>query len=136
MQYWDMTYGEIVAAIDAFSERQKLEQDRIKADMQVQAVVAYRQANLIGAVVAKVLGDKHKLPSLSDAFPGVFPEEMLRQKQQDWRVMKDRVAAHGEAWKRKRGESQHGDDRRGTASTDNRRNQATQAKSQSSQKAT
>lgn len=125
VRFWDMTYGEIKAAIDGYNERIKLEQEKIKADMQVQAIVAYHQAQLIGAVVAQVLGDKHKLPSLGEAFPGIFPEETIRPRQQDWRVMKARIAAYGEAWKRKRGESS-GNDARGVAGTHHGGDQATQ----------
>jgi hypothetical protein len=93
-----MSYGEIIAAINAYQAQQK-------ELMQMQAIMGYRQANLISALVSKVMGGKHKVPTLADAYPGVFPEEMFRPRAQDWRVMKDRIAAHGERHKRKRGEA-------------------------------
>lgn len=76
-------------------------------DMQMHAVLGYNQAHLIGGLVSKLMGGKHKAPSLADAYPGIFPEEMFQQrKQQDWRVMKERIAAHGDQYRRKRGEQQ------------------------------
>ncbi|WP_133297973.1 hypothetical protein [Paenibacillus paeoniae] len=112
MRFWNMSYGEILAAINGYQERQKY-------DMQMQAVMGYRQAQLIGSLVSKLMGGKHKAPTLQDAYPGVFPEEVLQRKQQDWRVMKERIAAHGDQYKRKRGERR---DAGGTTDTDHGRN--------------
>lgn len=116
VQYWDMTYQEISVSIEAFTARKR-------ADLQLEAVRSFRQAHLIGALVSRILGNKQKPPELQEAFPGIFPEEMFEQRQ-DWRVMKERVAAYG-ARHRKRGEKQHGHDGRGTTSTDNGRDQST-----------
>lgn len=107
VRYWDMSLREIQAAIEAHNER-------YRADMQSQAIISFRQAHLIGALVAKTLGGKGKIPPLEEAFPGIFPEDMFRQQRQDWRVMKDRVASYGER-RRKRGE-QRGDNGRGVTS--------------------
>ena len=122
--YWDMTYREISAAIEAFQERQKIDQERLKAEMMMLSLTAYRHADLIGAVVSNIMGGRNKIPSLSEAFPGVFPEEMLQPRQQDWRVMKTRIEQYGAEWKRKRGEKRGDDDRR-VASADHRRDGTT-----------
>lgn len=96
-----MTYREIRTAIEAYAERQK-------ADMQLQAVLGFRQAHLIGALVARIMGSKQKPPELQESYPGIFPDEMFERKQ-DWRIMKERVASYGDR-RRKRGE-QRGNDR-------------------------
>ncbi|WP_127539391.1 hypothetical protein [Paenibacillus illinoisensis] len=115
IQYWDMTYQEITVSIEAYTARRK-------ADLQLEAVLSYRQAQLIGKLVSRALGDKQKPPELQEAFPGIFPEELFDQRQ-DWRLMKERVAAYG-ARHRKRGEKKHGHDGRGTTSIDNGRDQS------------
>lgn len=113
--YWDMSYGEILAAIKAFQKRQT-------ADLQYQAIISYRQANLISHLVAISLGSKQQEKEIQEAFPGIFPElEKQAQaqliKQQNWQLMKARIDAYA-AEKRKRGESR-GNDARRTANTDN-----------------
>lgn len=115
--YWDMTYLEIKTAIRAYEARQK-------TDLQHQALISWHQAQLIGQLVQRVLGNKKKTPELHEAFPGIFPEELVQQaeKQQDWRVMKERVAAYG-ARHRKRGEMKH--DHRGTTNIDHGRDEPT-----------
>lgn len=93
-----MTYREIVAAIKGYEVRTKA---KFEADMQLQAMIAYRQADLIASHMARIWGGKHKPPTMQEAFPGIFPEE--QNKQQDWRVMKARLEAYADAWRRKRG---------------------------------
>ncbi|MFC5468410.1 hypothetical protein ACFPPD_06735 [Cohnella suwonensis] len=118
-----MSYREIIAAIDGYQSRLKIEQERMKADMQVQAIVAYREANLISVLVSRLLGGKAKSPTLAEAFPGIFPEEMLASRTQDWRIMKDRIASYG-VRHRKRGE-QRGNHDRGTTGAGDRGDEAT-----------
>lgn len=123
MVYWDMTYLEITTAIKAYVAKQK-------SDLQHQALLSFHQAQLIGQLVSRVLGNKKKPPELHEAFPGIFPEELVQQSQKknNWQVMKERVAAYG-ARHRKRGETQHGHDGRGTTNIDNGRDQSAPARS-------
>lgn len=95
-----MTYAEIIASIQAYEKR-------IKAEMQIQAFIAYRQADLIAANVARVFGSKHQPISLQEAFPGIFPEE-TKPRQQNWQLMKERIEAYA-AERRKRGEKSGND---------------------------
>lgn len=84
--YWDMTYKEIIETIKAYNRRKK-------ADMQFQASIQYRLADLIGASVGRLLDDKIKLPPIEEAFPTLFDDIIEKQtrKQQDWRIMKERM---------------------------------------------
>jgi hypothetical protein len=117
--YWDMTYLEIKTAIQAYEARTRF-------DLQHQALLSWHHAQLIGQLVSRVMGSKKAPPELHEAFPGIFPEELVKQaeKQQDWRVMKERVAAYG-AQHRKRGEKKRGNDHRGTTNTDHGRDEST-----------
>ncbi|MEG0473326.1 MAG: hypothetical protein RR588_13415 [Solibacillus sp.] len=104
--YWDMTYKEILAAINGSVKRQK-------AELQFQSIVAYHQANFISHLVGISLGSKQSPQELHEAFPGIFPEQEKRAqqqlvKQQNWELMKARVEAYA-AEKRKRGKA-NGDD--------------------------
>jgi hypothetical protein len=101
--FWDMTYAEIVASINGFNNRQK-------SELQLNALISYRQAGLISALVGIAFGSKQQYPTITDAFPGIFPElEKAPQQQQNWQVMKARVeeyaAAKRDEAKRKRGEN-------------------------------
>lgn len=116
--YWEMTYGEILAAIKGFNKRQE-------TDLQSKAIINYHQSNLIAHLVGIQLGSKQAPQELHEAFPGIFPElerkaEIERIKQQNWQIMKARVEAYAAhlAEKRKRGED-HGNDIRGTANSNN-----------------
>lgn len=105
--YWDMTYAEILAAITGYNKRQE-------AEMRIQSIIAYRQADQIASLVGIMIGSKQEPPSIQDAFPGIFPElekkaeeqKHQQSKQQSWQVMKARVEAYAAsaAEKRKRGE--------------------------------
>lgn len=103
--YWDMTYGEINAAINAYSKNREVE-------LREKAVIAYHQANQIGHIVGIMVGSKQSEKAIFEAYPGFFPD--LEQKalqeqakaenqQQHWRIMKERIEAYA-AEKRKRGE--------------------------------
>jgi hypothetical protein len=111
-----MTYQEITVSIDAYVAKQK-------TDLQHQALLSFNQAQLIGQLVQRALGSKKKPPELHEAFPGIFPDELVQQSQKknNWQVMKERVAAYGARY-RKRGEKQHDD--RGTTDTDHGRDQS------------
>lgn len=93
--YWQMTYGEIITAIEGY-------QRRFKAEAQLQAGLIYRLGSLVGIAV----NDSKKYPrTVSKAFPGLFDGmDDGQPKQQDWRVMKERMNAYNEYLRRKRGE--------------------------------
>ncbi|MFD2334689.1 hypothetical protein ACFSR7_36055 [Cohnella sp. GCM10020058] len=104
-----MTFFEIEAAIRAYEAR-------LKAEMQKEAMIAYRHADLIAALVARVLGNKNKAPTIQEAFPGIFPE--VKQKQQDWRLMQERLDEYRQAkrrWRERGGKHDAG----GTADSHN-----------------
>ncbi|MCM1564926.1 MAG: hypothetical protein NC238_03020 [Dehalobacter sp.] len=97
--YWNMTYEEISAAIRG-------RQNQNLNDIKTQALVAYRQADLIAALVGIRFGSKQQAPNLFEAFPGIFSEEEVKPKQQNWQVMKARIETYA-AERRKRGERKH-----------------------------
>ncbi|WP_052523743.1 hypothetical protein [Geobacillus kaustophilus] len=98
--FWDMTLKEILVAIEA-EQKRKLEA------LRQQAMIAYRQADLIACLVGILLGSKQNPPTLTETFPGIFPE-LERPRQQNWQLMKARIEAYA-AERRKRGEK-HGND--------------------------
>lgn len=67
VSYWDMTYAEIRALIEAY-------QNRKQNEMRQQAIIAHAEANLIGISVARLMDNSAKYPSLEDAFPGLFSD--------------------------------------------------------------
>lgn len=102
--YWEMTYGEITAAINAYSKQQE-------ASMRIQSMIAYHQANQISVLVGRLVGSKNDAPAIYEAYPGIFPEmerkaELDKAQQQHWQIMKSRIEAYAAnaAEKRKRGE--------------------------------
>lgn len=93
--YWEMTYGEIIAAIEG-------NQRRVKQEIQIQASLLYK----LGDLLRFSFNEPNKYPTLQEAFPKLFDDtEAINQKpkQQDWRIMKERISAYAR-YKRKRGE--------------------------------
>lgn len=90
--YWEMTYGEIINTIKSYNTRKKTE-------MQWNASVNYKLADLIGISVSRLLDDNVEFPKIESAFPGLF-EDIVEQKpkQQDWKVMKDRMESYADGW--------------------------------------
>lgn len=103
--FWDMTYKEIIAAIEG-------NQRRVKSEFQIQATLIYRLGNLVGCAV----NDPAKYPTIHKAFPGLFEEPKV--KQQNWELMKERIAMYA-AERRKRGEK-NGDDARRAPNPDHK----------------
>lgn len=95
--YWDMTYGEIIAAIEGY-------QKRFKNNLQIQAMFVYK----IGEFVGIAVNEPKKYPkNPKEAFKktGIFDDvEEVEPKKQDWQIMKERVNRYAYL-KRKRGES-------------------------------
>ena len=98
--YWDMTYAEIITAINA--NNKKLERDW-KENLQAQAIIAYKLGELIGIA----LNDPKKYPAnVEEAFPKIFDDIKSDgpSKQQDWQIMKARIEQYNYLHKQKRGE--------------------------------
>lgn len=96
--FWDMTYGEIMAAIEGY-------QKRFKSDLQMQAIFTYKLGELIGIAV----NDPKKYPgNVKEAFKKtrIFDDiEEGTSKQQNWQVIKERVNNYNTYLKQKRGET-------------------------------
>ncbi|WFA10329.1 hypothetical protein [Tissierella sp. Yu-01] len=93
--FWDMTYGEVIAAIEGY-------QRRFKAKLQTQAMFTYKLGELIGIAV----NDPKKYPqNTKEAFKqmGIFDEDKEPIKQ-DWQIMKERMNKYAYLHK-KRGET-------------------------------
>jgi len=100
MDYWNMTYGEIVLTIENYRAKE-LERKREVAGFN------YNLANLIGLSVARIMDNKAEYPPLCNAFPGLFDEvvEEVKPVQQDWKLSKARFLQYAEANnKKKRGD--------------------------------
>jgi len=94
--YWDMTYGEIVTAIEG-------NQNKMKLQMQFQANLVYQ----LGALVGVAFNEPNKYPqSAKEVFPKLF-EDLIdsEPKQQNWQVMKARIEEYNSYLKQKRGET-------------------------------
>lgn len=91
--FWDMTYLEIVVAIRSYGRQLRHAAERQQAELRIQAILAYRHADVLGAIVSKIAGGKGKVPTIYEAFPGIFPEE-ARPLQQNWQLMKARVETY------------------------------------------
>lgn len=92
-KYWSMTYEEIVVQAEANANKRK-------AELEQQAMLDYKAAQLN----AYALNEPKKMPKFEDHYPftkiGNEPEE--ENKQQDWRVMKERMMNYTEAIKKTR----------------------------------
>ena len=86
-----MTYGEIVATIEAYKANEKLRVREV-------AVFNHSLANLIGLSVARLMNDKAKYPTLREAYPLIFADlEDEKPAHQDWKVAKERLLQYAEA---------------------------------------
>ena len=70
-----MTPGEIVRAIESYNRR-------IKIETQEKATFDYIQANLIVKGVGVVLSGKGTMPSIQEAYPGIFESLVVDDKQE------------------------------------------------------
>lgn len=90
--FWDMTYEEMRLVIDSFNRREK-------ARVQEMASMNYQLGNLVGMSVARLFDEKAKYPTLFEAFPTLFDDLEIdtTPRQQDWRIMKDRLQQYATA---------------------------------------
>ena len=64
--------AELVRAVESARRRDKAEQQR-------RAAYDYRLADLVGRSVARIYSKAATLPELSEAYPGIFDEELLEE---------------------------------------------------------
>ena len=90
LDYWFLTYGEIVDTVKAFREVDRL---RIREV----ATFNYSLATLISKGIARVLDGKSDYPSLKGAYPGIFTDIDETPVQQNAEIMKERFMKYAEA---------------------------------------
>lgn len=103
MQYWDMTYYEISTYIKAYNNRQKYE-------LQKQASMDYKLADLISISLSRLLDKNTKFPTVYEAYPSIFDDELIqqhkqqeleKQKQLNTERLKAMILAHSQDYKRR-----------------------------------
>ena len=90
LDYWFMTYIEIIDTIKAFRE---VERQRIREV----ASFNHSLANLIALSMARLENDKAEYPTLKQSFPGLFNDIDDTPKQQNSEVMKERFLRYADA---------------------------------------
>jgi len=90
LDYWFMTYGEIMDTIKAFGEVERL---RIREV----AMFNHSLANLIALSMARLTNEKAEYPSLKQAYPGLFNDIDDTPKQQNVEIMKERFLRYADA---------------------------------------
>lgn len=86
-----MTLSEIIDSIEAYNDN-KLD------EMKYNAMLAYQTGRIVAIGVGNALGGG-ELPRIHEIFPGLF--EPPKVEQQDSELMKARIMAYAEAWKKK-----------------------------------
>lgn len=72
--YWNMTLAEAVRVVESHKRRTRNQQ-------QEKAIYDYILADLIGRSVSRIYSSTSKMPQLYDAYPAIFEEDILREKQ-------------------------------------------------------
>lgn len=86
-----MTLGEMIDVVDAYNAN-KLD------EMKYNAMLAYQTGRLVAIGVGNAFGGG-EFPQIHEIFPGLF--EAPKVVQQDSELMKARIMAYAEAWKKK-----------------------------------
>ncbi len=73
-QFWNMTLGEVIRAIEA-AKRKYLREQRERASFD------YILADLIGRSVARIYNSSNTLPSMGDTYPSLFDSEEIEAQQ-------------------------------------------------------
>lgn len=96
-EFWDYTVQEVNDLIEAYY-------DRNKREMQFNAMCSYNIAMQVVVGVNNMFS-KHpeQPPQIWDVYPSLFDEPVEQIKQQKEDVMKARLMAYSEAWKKKHG---------------------------------
>lgn len=85
LNFWDMTPGEVIRAIESNNRIVKLQ-------AQEKASYDYIQASLIIKGISICLGDKSNYPTLQEAYPGLF-EEIAQEQEEKIQQQKMEVSA-------------------------------------------
>ena len=93
-EFWDYTLIEVYDLIKAYNERKEEE-------LKINALYTYKSVQLNASAIASLFDKKNKFPAIHEVYPEFFKEE--KPKQQDAEVMKARLLAYSEAWKKKGG---------------------------------
>lgn len=94
--FWDMTYREIEITIKAKRNKRKIE-------LQEQAMMDYRLADLIGVSCSRIMSSDVKLPELNNAYSFLFDEVPQEPKKQSWEEQKRILMQYAGAHNKKRG---------------------------------
>lgn len=86
-----MTLGEIIDTVEAYND------DKLD-EMKYNSMLAYQTGRLVAIGVGNAFGGG-EFPQIHEIFPGLF--EAPKVVQQDSELMKARIMAYAEAWKKK-----------------------------------
>lgn len=73
--FWDMTLGEVIRAIES---RNRV----LKIEAKERAAYDYALADLIGRSVARIHSSANKYPKISDVYPSLFDAAELEEQEQ------------------------------------------------------
>lgn len=82
-EYWDMTWGEICMVTRSLLDLQRRKD-------QLAAMIAWKEADLIGQHVALCLGSKRRIETLQKAFKELF-ESSSADDNEPWRELQARM---------------------------------------------
>ena len=93
-EFWDYTIAEVTDLIDAYTEKQQQE-------MQFKAVCSYNNAKLIVLGISNLFSKNPKqLPHIWETFEGLFDKPKQIHQQSKEEIIKARLLAYNEAWKK------------------------------------
>lgn len=94
-KFWDYTIAEVNDLIEAYTEKQKHE-------MQFEAFCSYNNAMIVVNSINNIFSKNPKQqPQIWEVFQGLFdkPKQVAMQSKEE--IMKARLLAYNEAWKKK-----------------------------------
>lgn len=105
-EFWELSYGEIAAAIRAFNRREERRAKERRADFAYQSSIAYRQS----ALIAKMVLEPKKAPKLEEVFPECRAEGEEAQEPAEhlWRRQQAGMAAYVAAFNAARRRKERG----------------------------
>jgi hypothetical protein len=74
--FWEMTFAELNRAFESKKRLNKIQEQK-------QASFDYILADLIGKSVARVYNSANKLPKLNEAYPSLFDDKEIKEKEQE-----------------------------------------------------
>lgn len=96
-EFWDSTVQEVNDLIEARANKQQ-------AEMKFKALCGYNESMMIIQGINNMFAKSPKQPQqLWEIYPTLFDEPVEQIKQQKEDVMKARLIAYSEAWKKKHG---------------------------------